>query len=115
MGSKRGAAVLDGTLEDDSPFEGGSSRRVSRPSRKARYAVPEDEDPEDYADAFEEPAFRRQSGALRVKVRKGLPKSWLGRGLFALGFLAVVGAIFAGLAWFGVAGKFAPLSGYKFA
>ncbi len=94
MGSKRGA-VLEAP-EDDSPYEGGTSRR--RASRKASYSVPEDDDPGDYADAFEEPAFKRQRGAFRVKVRKGLPKSWVGRGFFALGFLAVVGAIFAGLA-----------------
>ena len=96
MGSKRGAAVLDGPLEDDSPYGVEAPRR--RASRKASYNAPEDDDPNDYADAFEEPAFRRQRGAFRVKVRKGLPKSWMGRGLFALGFLAVVGAIFAGLA-----------------
>ncbi len=101
MGSKRGATagagVLEAPLEDDSPYEGGTSRR--RRSRKASYSsVPEDENPEDYADLYEEPAFRRQSGAFRVKVRKGLPKSWVGRGLFALGFLLVVGVIFAGLA-----------------
>jgi cell division protein FtsQ len=96
MGSKRGAAVLDGPLEDDSPYGLEAPRR--RASRKASYNAPEDDDPNDYADAFEEPAFRRQRGAFRVKVRKGLPKSWMGRGLFALGFLAVVGAIFAGLA-----------------
>ena len=95
MGSKRGA-VLEAP-EDDSPYEGGTSRRRAS-SRKASYSVPEDDDPGDYADAFEEPAFKRQRGAFRVKVRKGLPKSWVGRGFFALGFLAVVGAIFAGLA-----------------
>ena len=97
MGSKRGAAVLDGPLEDDSTYyEGGSSRR-RRPSRKASYEIPEDEDP-DYSDVFDEPAFKRQGGAFKLKVRKGLPKSWVGRALFALGFLAAVGAIFAGLA-----------------
>lgn len=96
MGSKRGAAVLDGPLEDDSTYEGGSSRR-RRPSRKASYEIPEDEVP-DYPDVYEEPAFRRQGGAFKVKVRKGLPKSWVGRGLFMLGFLAVVGVILAGLA-----------------
>src|SRR6201996_3172677 len=97
MGSKRGA-VLE-TAEDDSPYGVETPRRrASGSSRKASYRFPEDDDPDDYADAFEEPAFKRQRGAFRVKVRKGLPKSWLGRGLFALGFLAVVGAIFAGLA-----------------
>ena len=97
MGSKRGA-VLE-TAEDDSPYGVETPRRrASGSSRKASYRFPEDDDPDDYADAFEEPAFKRQRGAFRVKVRKGLPKSWVGRGLFALGFLAVVGAIFAGLA-----------------
>jgi cell division protein FtsQ len=96
MGSKRGAAVLEAP-EDDSPYGAEAPRR--RASRKASFSnIPEDDDPDDYADAFEEPAFRRQRGAFKVKVRKGLPKSWVGRGLFALGFLAVVGAIFAGLA-----------------
>jgi cell division protein FtsQ len=95
MGSKRGAAVLDAPVEDDSPYEGGASRR-RRSSRKASYEIPEDEDP-DYSDVYDEPAFRRQSGAFKLKVRKGLPKSWVGRGLFALGFLAVAGVILAGL------------------
>jgi cell division protein FtsQ len=97
MGSKRSAAVLEAPLEDDSPYETETSRR--RRSRKASYSkISEDESPDDYADLYEEPAFRRQGGAFRVKVRKGLPKSWVGRGLFALGFLAVVGVILAGLA-----------------
>jgi cell division protein FtsQ len=97
MGSKRGAAVLEAPLEDDSPYEAGPSRR--RRSRKASYSnISEDESPDDYADLYEEPAFRRQGGAFKLKVRKGLPKSWVGRGLFALGFLAVVGVILAGLA-----------------
>lgn len=96
MGSKRGAAVLEAPLEDDSTYEGGSSRRRPKSSRKPSYEIPEDEDP-DYSDVYEEPAFKRQ-GSLKLKVRKGLPKSWVGRGLFALGFLAVVGVILAGLA-----------------
>ena len=95
MGSKRGAAVLEAP-EDDSTYEGGSSRRRAKSSRKPSYEIPEDEDP-DYSDVYDEPAFKRQ-GSLKLKVRKGLPKSWIGRGLFALGFLAVVGVIFAGLA-----------------
>ena len=96
MGSKRGAAVLEAP-EDDSTYEGGSlRRRQSRSARKASYEVPEDEDP-DYSEVYEEPAFRRQGG-VKVKVRKGLPKSWVGRGLFMLGFLAVVGVLLAGLA-----------------
>jgi cell division protein FtsQ len=95
MGSKRSAAVLEAP-EDDSPYGAEASRR--RASRKASYGVPEDDDPNDYADVFEEPAFRRQGGAFKVKVRKGLPKSWVGRGLFMLGFLAVVAVILAGLA-----------------
>ncbi len=99
MGSKRGstagAGVLEAPLEDDSPDEVGSSRR--RRSRKASYEIPEDDDP-DYSDVYEEPAFKRQRASLRVKVRRGLPKSWVGRGFFALGFLAVVGVILAGLA-----------------
>ena len=103
MGSKRGAAtgtgVLDAPEEDDSPYGAGSSRRrPARATRKASYRVPEDDDLDDFADVFDEPAFKRQRGALKVNVRKGLPKSWVGRGLFALGFLAVVGVIFAGLA-----------------
>ena len=97
MGSKRGAAVLDAPLEDDSPYEAGSSRRRGSRSRKASYEVPEDDDP-DYSDVYDEPAFKRQRASLRVKVRRGLPKTWVGRGFFALGFLVVVGVIFAGLA-----------------
>ena len=92
MGSKRGGAVLEAP-DEESPYEAEAPRR--RSSRKPSYVVPEDDD---YADAFDEPAFKRQRGGLRVNVRKGLPKSWVGRGLFALGFLAVVGVIFAGLA-----------------
>jgi cell division protein FtsQ len=103
MGSKRGAAtgagVLEAPEEDDSLYEVGSSRRRrARPTRKASYSIPEEDDLDDYADAFDEPAFKRQRGAFKVKVRKGLPKSWVGRGLFALGFLTVAGVIFAGLA-----------------
>jgi len=103
MGSKRGAAVAEAPLEDDdSTYAGGSSRRrSSRSQRKASYEIPEDENP-DYSEVYEEPAFRRQGGTakggFRLRVRKGLPKSWVGRGLFMLGFLAVVGVILAGLA-----------------
>lgn len=97
MGSKRGAAVLEAPLEDDSPYEVGSSRRRGSRSRKASYEVPEDDDP-DYSDVYDEPAFKRQRASLRVKVRRGLPKTWVGRGFFALGFLVAVGVIFAGLA-----------------
>ena len=105
MGSKRGAGVLEAP-EDDSPYEaetrGRRQARTSGSQRKASYSVQEEEDP-DYADVYDEPAFKRQRGAgksagFRLRVRKGLPKSWVGRGLFALGFLAVVGVIFAGLA-----------------
>jgi cell division protein FtsQ len=102
MGSKRGATagagVLEAPTEDDSPYDGEPSRRrTSRSARKPSYEVPEDEDP-DYSDVFDQPAFRRQGGSFKLKVRKGLPKSWWGRVGFALGFLAVVGVIFAGLA-----------------
>jgi len=99
MGSKRGAAVLEAP-EDGSTYEGVSSRRRAKSSGKASYEIPEDEDP-DYSDVYDEPAFRRQGspkGGFRLRVRKGLPKSWIGRGLFVLGFLAVVGVILAGLA-----------------
>lgn len=95
MGSKRGAAVLEAP-EDDSTWEAEAPRR--RSSRKASgYSAAEDDGPDDYADVYDEPAFKRQ-GSLKVKVRKGLPKSWWGRAGFALGFLVIVGAIFAALA-----------------
>ena len=99
MGSKRGAAVLEAP-EDGSTYEVGTPRRRAKRSAReaASYSVPEDEDPDEYSDVYDEPAFSRQRGAFKVKVGKGLPKSWVGRGLFALGFLAVVGVIFAGLA-----------------
>lgn len=105
MGSKRGATAGAGVLdapEDDSPYEAETPRRrQARAARKASYSIQEEEDP-DYPDAYDEPAFRRRGGSsrggFRVRVRKGLPKSWVGRGMFALGFLAVVGVIFAGLA-----------------
>jgi cell division protein FtsQ len=95
MGSKRGA-VLEAP-EDDSTYGVEAPRRRQSRSRKASYEIPEDEDP-DYSDVYEEPAFKRRGGGFKLKVGKGLPKSWLGRGLFMLGFLAVVGVIFAGLA-----------------
>ena len=108
MGSKRGATasagVLEAPLEDDSAWEGGSTRRrSSRSQRKASgYSAAEDDRPDDYSDVYEEPAFKRQGGSskggFRLRVRKGLPKSWIGRGLFMLGFLAVGGVILAGLA-----------------
>ena len=107
MGSKRGATagagVLDGPLEDDSTYGVGAlRRRSSRAPRKASYEIPEDDDPDGYGDVYQEPAFKRQGGSskggFRLRVRKGLPKSWVGRVLFALGFLAVVGVTLAGLA-----------------
>jgi cell division protein FtsQ len=105
MGSKRGATAGAGVLdasEDDSGYGAETPRRrQARAARKASYSVQEEEDP-DYADVYDEPAFKRQRGAakggFRLRVRKGLPKSWVGRGLFALGFLAAAGVIFAGLA-----------------
>ena len=106
MGSKRGAATGGGVLEtpeDDSTWEVDSPRRASRSQRRASgYSAPEEDRPDDYSDVYDEPTFKRQGGSskggFRLRVRKGLPKSWLGRGLFALGFLAVVGVILAGLA-----------------
>jgi cell division protein FtsQ len=108
MGSKRGATASAGVLEapeDDSSYEAEPLRRrqarTSGSQRKASYSVQEEADP-DYADLYDEPAFRRQRGAgksagFRLRVRKGLPKSWVGRVAYALGFLAVFGVIFAGL------------------
>src|ERR1700760_1953241 len=107
MGSKRGAAAGGVVLEapeDDSTWGAESPRRrSSRSQRRASgYSDPEEDRPDDYSDVYDEPAFKRQGGAskggFRLRVRKGLPKSWIGRGLFLLGFLAVVGAILAGLA-----------------
>lgn len=99
MGSKRGAAVLDTPMEDDSTDQvERPRRRASRSARVASNYGVEEDDPADYADIYDEPTFKRQRGALKVNVRKGLPKSWIGRGAFALGFLAVIGVIFAGLA-----------------
>ena len=102
MGSKRGATAGGGVLDapaDDSAWESDRPRRrSSRAPRKASgYGGQEDEGPDDYADVYDEPAFKRQGG-LKVKVRKGLPKSWWGRGAFLFGFLVVVGAIVAALA-----------------
>ncbi|HEY4008675.1 MAG TPA: FtsQ-type POTRA domain-containing protein [Acidobacteriaceae bacterium] len=101
MGSKR-AAVLEAPDEDSTYGVGTPRRRASRAEsrtmRKASYTVPEDDAIDDYADEYEEPAFQRQRGGFKLKVRKGIPKSWVGRGLFALGLLAVAGVIFAGLA-----------------
>lgn len=100
MGSKRGAAVGAGVLEapeEESTFEVETPRR--RASRAARKASTVHAEPEmdGYPDLYDEPAFKRQ-GALKLKVRKGLPKSWIGRSLFALGFFAVVGAFFGAFA-----------------
>jgi cell division protein FtsQ len=104
MGSKRGAAASTGVLdalEEDSTYgversgraserraERGSGRRPSRAFAEESYD----------ADPYEEPAFRRQKGSYAVKVRPGLPKSWVGRALFAAGLIAVLCLIFAGLA-----------------
>jgi hypothetical protein len=96
MGSKRGAEVLD--APEDSPYEVETPRRrAARVSRKANYTPQEDPAPDDYADEYDEPAFKRQAG-FKLKVRKGLPKSWIGRGLFALGLLILTGAFFAAFA-----------------
>jgi cell division protein FtsQ len=94
IGSKRGAAAGAGVLEapeDDSPYEAETRRR---PSRRSAAAAEEDDDLERY----DEPAFQRQTGAYRVRMRRGLPKSWVGRGMFAAGVVAVVGVLFAGAA-----------------
>src|SRR5579875_1457987 len=107
MGSKRGAAVAEEPLEDESTGEVEAPRRraskvASRAARRADVAASGEGGFDDYADDYDVPAFRRQGvvpkGGFRLRVQKGLPKSWVGRGLFALGFLAVVGVIFAGLA-----------------
>jgi cell division protein FtsQ len=103
MGSKRGATagagVLDAPLEDGSTYEVDTPRRrASRVARRPSQSVAEDEAVDDYAGEYEEPAFKRQGGlkgGFRLRVRRGLPKSWIGRGLFALGFLVIVGAAFA--------------------
>lgn len=93
MGSKRGSAVLDAP-KDESSFEMESPRR-RRSSRVPSSPVP-DEMVE--PDVFDEPAFRRQGGAYTVRVKPGLPKSWVGRVAFAGGVLAVFAAIGLGLA-----------------
>ena len=59
--------------------------------------IPEDEDP-DYSDVYDEPAFKRQRGRIQGKGRQGASEDLGGARFFALGFLAVVGVIFAGLA-----------------
>lgn len=101
MGSKRGAGPGGGVLdapEDDSTYEVETPRRrAARVARKASYARQEDPVPDDYADEYEEPAFKRQGG-LKLKVRKGLPRSWIGRGLFVLGLLIVMGAFLGAFA-----------------
>lgn len=95
MGSKRGSAVGAGVLEapeDDSMPEVESPRR-----RRARAAAPSAPEPmaEADTDIYDEPAFRRQGGggAYTVRVRPGLPKSWVGRVAFVAGLLAVVAVI----------------------
>ena len=94
MGSKRGAGVLDAP-EGESTYDVETPRRrAARVARKASYAPQEDLAPDDFADEYDEPAFKRQGG-FKLKVRKGLPKSWIGRGLFAVGLLIVIGVFFA--------------------
>jgi cell division protein FtsQ len=98
MGSKRGAGVLDAPEGESTNEVETPRRRAARLARKASYVPQEDPVPDDYADEYEEPAFRRQGGSkggFRLRVRKGLPKSWIGRGLFALGLLVMIGALFA--------------------
>jgi cell division protein FtsQ len=98
MGSKRGAATGVGVLEapeDEFPYEvDASSRRSAR--RAALRRMPEQA--EEDTDPYEEPAFRRQQSGYKLRMRKGLPKSWVGRAVFAGGVLAVMGVVLAGLA-----------------
>ena len=97
MGSKRGAAVGAGVLDapkDDSTYAMESPRRrSSRAAQEASYPEP-DED----SDVYDVPAFRRQGTGYTVRLRPGLPKSWMGRAAFAAGLLAAVAALGAGLA-----------------
>lgn len=102
MGSKRGATAGAGVIdapEVDSTYEVETPRRrrASRSSRKPSYSPAEEEVADGFADAYEEPAFKRQ-GSLKLKVRNGFPKGWIGRSLFALGVLVVLGALFAAFA-----------------
>ncbi|HEV2579059.1 MAG TPA: FtsQ-type POTRA domain-containing protein [Acidobacteriaceae bacterium] len=94
MGSKRGAGVLDAPEEESTYEVETPRRRAARVARKSSYAPQEGPAPDDYADEYDEPAFKRQGG-LKLKVRRGLPKSWIGRGLFAVGLLMVLGVFFA--------------------
>lgn len=99
MGSKRGATAGAGVVDapgDDSTYQVDSPRR-RRSSRKPSYPQAAEDVADDYADAYDEPAFKRQ-GSLKLKVRKGFPKGWIGRSLFALGVLVVLGALFAAFA-----------------
>ncbi len=110
MGSKRGAGGVLDAPEEGSTYEvEAPRRRAARLARKASYTPQEEMVPDDYADEYEEPAYKRQGG-LKLKIRKGLPKSWIGRGLFALGLLIVVGAFFGTFA----AGRSALLHDTRF-
>jgi cell division protein FtsQ len=105
MGSKRGAAVLEAP-EDDTPYEAEAPNR--RSARGAAHERRRDERggfrdktrDEDFGgeDYYDEPAFRRQQSGYRLRVRRGLPKSWAGRIAFLVGVLAVIGVVWAGLA-----------------
>ncbi|HVG27916.1 MAG TPA: hypothetical protein VM865_09950, partial [Acidobacteriaceae bacterium] len=68
MGSKRGSAVLEAP-EDDSTSEMELPDR--RPARRTASRPLQDE--VDDRDTYEEPAFRRQPGGFRLRMRPGLP------------------------------------------
>ena len=96
MGSKRGAAVLDAP-EDEFTSEVDPPRRGSgrRPSMRRPSELRDEIDDNDF---YDQPAFQRQRGAYKLRVRGGLPKSWVGRIAFAGGVAAIVAVLLAGIA-----------------
>jgi cell division protein FtsQ len=97
MGSKRGAAVLEAPEEESTYEVEGPSRGTGRGPGRRPSPRPFPEENDD-ADLYDEPAFRRQKGSYTLRVRPGLPKSWVGRAAFAAVVLAIVAVIFAGIA-----------------
>jgi cell division protein FtsQ len=99
MGSKRGAAVLDApedefTSEVEPPRRGPGRRASMRRASELRELREEIDD----SDFYDQPAFQRQRGAYKLRVRGGLPKSWVGRIAFAGGVVAIVCVLLAGIA-----------------
>jgi cell division protein FtsQ len=104
MGSKRGAAAGAGVLEAledeftseaEPPRRGSGRRPMLRRASELRESRESRDDSDD--DFYDQPAFQRQRGAYKLRVRRGLPKSWVGRIAFVGGVVAILAVLLVGV------------------